>query len=117
MLDLSGFVAETNATNLIAVRRGALFTPTVDACLPGITRGIVLRIAREAGYEVAERNVSLTELYTADEVFSCGTMGELAPVVAIDGRAVGEGTTGPVTRDLQSRFAALTASSGTPIPR
>jgi branched-chain amino acid aminotransferase group I len=117
MLDLSGFVAETNATNLFAVRRGGLFTPTPDACLPGITRGIVLRLAREAGYDVGERNVSLTELYTADEVFTSGTMGELAPVLEIDGRTIGEGGAGPVTRDLQARFAALAAESGTPIPR
>jgi branched-chain amino acid aminotransferase group I len=117
MLDLAGFVAETNATNLFAARRGRLFTPTADACLPGITRGIVLELAREAGYDVAERNVSLVELYTADEVFTSGTMGELAPVLEIDGRVVGEGAVGPVTLDLQTRFAALARGSGTPIPR
>jgi branched-chain amino acid aminotransferase group I len=111
MLDLNGFVAETNSTNLFAVRRGEVVTPAPDACLPGITRGIVLELAREAAYAVAERNVSLAELYTADEVFTSGTMGE------IDGRVVGEGAPGPVTRDLQARFAALAASSGTPIPR
>ena len=117
MLDLNGFVAETNATNLVAVRRGKVVTPSADACLPGITRGIVLNLAREAGYDVTERNVSLVELYTADEVFTTGTMGELAPVSEIDGRRIGGGVVGPVTRDLQERFAVLAASSGTPIPR
>jgi branched-chain amino acid aminotransferase group I len=117
MLDLNGFVAETNATNLFAIRRGRVFTPSPDACLPGITRGIVVELARGAGYEVAERNVSLVELYTADEVFTCGTMGELAPVFEIDGRVVGDGAIGAVTSDLQTRFATLVASSGTPIPR
>ncbi len=115
MLDLNGFVAETNATNLVAVRHGKVITPSADACLPGITRGIVLDLAREAGYDVTERNVSLVELYTADEVFTTGTMGELAPVSEIDGRIVGGGVVGPVTRDLQERFAGLAARSGTPI--
>jgi branched-subunit amino acid aminotransferase/4-amino-4-deoxychorismate lyase len=122
MLDLAGFVAETNATNLFAARGNRVFTPAPDACLPGITRGIVLELAREAGYDVAERNVSLTELYTADEVFTSGTMGGLAPVLEIDGRTIGkgeggDGAPGPVTRDLQARLAELAARSGTPIPR
>lgn len=116
MLDVHGFVAETNATNLFAVRRGELITPSADACLPGITRGIVLGIAREAGIPVTERNVSLVELYTADEVFTSGTMGELAPVLEVDGRAVGDGEVGSVTRDLQARFAVLAGRSGTRIP-
>ncbi len=117
MLDLNGFVAETNATNLFGVRGQRVFTPSADACLPGITRGIVLGLARDAGYEVAERNVSLTELYTADEVFTTGTMGELAPVFEIDGRVVGSDVVSPVTQDLQIRFASLAATTGAPIAR
>jgi branched-chain amino acid aminotransferase group I len=117
MLDLAGFVAETNATNLFAVRGSRVFTPAPDACLPGITRGIVLELAREAGHDVAERNVSLAELYTADEVFTSGRIGELAPVLEIDGRTIGDGAVGPVTRDLHASLAALAARSGTPIPR
>jgi branched-chain amino acid aminotransferase group I len=81
MLDLHGFVAETNATNIFLVRDGVLITPTTDACLPGITRAILLELARAAGIETVERNVSMSELYTADEVFTTGTMGELAPVL------------------------------------
>jgi branched-chain amino acid aminotransferase group I len=116
MLDVNGFVAETNATNVFAVRRGEVVTPTADACLPGITRGIVLELSRAAGHPTTERSVSLVELYTADEVFTTGTMGELAPVAEIDGRTV-RSAPGPVTTDLRHRFAALTHTSGTPIPR
>jgi branched-chain amino acid aminotransferase group I len=113
MLDMHGFVAETNACNLFAVRRGEVLTPHPDACLPGITRGLVLEISKEAGYPTTERNVSLVEFYTADEVFTTGTMGELAPVYEIDGRVIGSGTTGPITQNLQTRFAALAATDGT----
>jgi branched-chain amino acid aminotransferase group I len=120
MLDTAGFVAETNATNIMAVRDGAVITPTADACLPGITRGIVVELSRAAGYPTLERNVSLVELYTADEVFTTGTMGELAPVAEIDGRVIGALSStphpGPITGALQRRFANLAATTGTPIP-
>ncbi len=112
MLDLHGFVAETNATNLFAVRRGEVLTPHADACLPGITRAIVLELSREAGYPTTERNVSLSELYVADEVFTTGTMGELAPVLEIDGRMIGGGAIGPITGELQRRFAFRTSREG-----
>lgn len=119
MLDTHGFVAETNATNLFAVRGDEVVTPHPDACLPGITRGIVLELSQAAGHRTTERNVSLVELYTADEVFTTGTMGELAPVGEIDGRVVGSGELGPVTADLQARFAArvATGADSTPLPR
>lgn len=116
MLDLAGFVAETNATNVFVVKRGALATPYADSCLPGITRGVVIEIARAAGLPLAERNLSLAEVYTADEVFVTGTMGELTPVLAVDGRVIGTGTAGPVTAELRSRYAARTATEGTPLP-
>ncbi|MCE7938689.1 aminotransferase IV [bacterium] len=116
MLDLAGFVAETNATNVFVVKRGALATPHADSCLPGITRGVVIEIARAAGLPLAERNLSLAEVYTADEVFVTGTMGELTPVLAVDGRVIGTGTAGPVTAELRSRYAARTATEGTPLP-
>lgn len=104
MLDVEGHVAETNATNIFLVRDGALATPTADHCLPGITRETVLAIAREAGLDAVERNVSLAEFLSADEVFTTGTMGELAPVIEIDGQAIGHGP-GPVTRRLSGLFA------------
>jgi branched-chain amino acid aminotransferase len=88
MLDANGFVAELNDTNLFMAKNGVVFTPHADACLHGITRGLVIDFAREIGLEVVERNLSLTEFYNADEVFCCGTMGELTPIHAIDGRPI-----------------------------
>jgi branched-chain amino acid aminotransferase group I len=110
MLDVEGYVAETNATNLFVVGSGGLATPTADHCLPGITRGVVLEIAAERGLDCRERRVSLSELHSADEVFSTGTMGELTPVVEIDGRALGDGGRGPLTRRLQGWFAEKVAA-------
>jgi branched-chain amino acid aminotransferase group I len=116
MLDLHGFVSETNATNVFAVRRGVLVTPHADSCLPGVTRGVVMAMARADGIAVEERNVSLSEIYTADEVFTTGTMGELAPVLEVDGRRVGGGAVGAVTRRLQELYRGKTASEGEPLP-
>jgi branched-chain amino acid aminotransferase group I len=122
MLDAAGFVAETNATNLFLVKRGALATPRADSCLPGITRGVVLELAAAAGIPARERNLTLGELWSADEVFTTGTMNELAPVAEVDGRRVGgeadggEGAAGPVTRRLQELYAERTGREGTPLP-
>lgn len=116
MLDLEGFLSETNATNLFLVRRSTLLTPHADYCLPGITRGIVIGMAREHGLACRETRLSLSEVYAADECFTTGTMGELAPVLQVDGRRIGEGTTGLVTRQLQSRYDTLTAQAGEPLP-
>lgn len=88
MLDHQGFVAELNDTNLFMVKYGTLYTPYADACLHGITRGLVMELARERGMAVKEKNLSLVEFYNADEVFATGTMGELTPVVEIDGRKI-----------------------------
>lgn len=115
MLDVHGFVAETNATNVFLVKRGALFTPHADSCLPGITRAKVLAIAREAGIPATERNVTLAEVWSADEMFTTGTAGELTPVLEVDGRAIGDGG-GPLTRRLQELYAERTAREGTPLP-
>lgn len=117
MLDIHGFVAETNATNIFLVKKGALLTPAADACLPGITREIVLELAQEAAIPTVERNVSLSEIYNADEVFTSGTMGELAPVLEVDGRTIATGTPGPITDKLQQLFAERTREGGEPLPR
>ncbi len=116
MLDLDGFVAETNATNLFLVKNGELRTPAADACLPGITRAVVLDLARSDGLPVAERRISLSELYTADEAFTTGTMGELAAVLEVDGRRIGKGEIGPITRRLQGFFDDLTRREGVSLP-
>jgi branched-chain amino acid aminotransferase group I len=116
MLDLSGFVSETNATNVFLVKGGVLSTPRADQCLPGITRRTVLEIAAEDGLPARERNLTLADVYSADEMFTTGTMGELAPVLEVDGRGIGDGSRGPVTGRLQVLYAELTAREGEPLP-
>jgi len=111
LLDGRGFVAETNATNLFAVVGGGLVTPTSAACPEGITRATVLAL-RPA---TVVRDVSLAELYAADEVFCTGTMGEIAGVVEIDGRRIGTGAVGPVTLSVAAEFAGHVQAHGTPI--
>ncbi len=116
MLDVNGFVAETNATNLFLVLRGVLTTPLTESCVEGITRATVLELGREHGIPVAERRVSPSELYAAEEVFTTGTMGELAPVLEIDGRRIGDGFVGPITRKLQDLYHRKASAEGEPLP-
>ncbi len=116
MLDLNGFVSETNATNVFVVRRGVLLTPHADSCLPGITRRVVLEIARDHDMDHEVRNISLSEVHSADEMFTTGTMGELSPVLEVDGRTIGSGTPGQWTKKLQSLYAERTSSEGTILP-
>jgi branched-chain amino acid aminotransferase len=115
MLDQRGYVAETNATHLFLVSDGVLGTPTTAACPEGITRQAVLDLATAAGLPVAVGDYSLTQLYSADEVFVTGTMGGVTPVLTIDGRQIGDGKPGSVTLGLTERFAELTATSGTDV--
>ena len=115
MLDHRGFIAETNATHIFLVTGGTLATPTTVSCPEGITRGAVLDLAASAGIPSRTGDYTLPELYTADEVFVTGTMGGLAPVVRVDGRVIGDGTQGPVTKRLAALFADLTATTGTQV--
>src|SRR5437773_4517168 len=115
MLDGRGFVAETNASNLFAVAGGGLVTPRAVACPEGITRATVLGLAAAARIGTAVRDVSPAELYAADEVFCTGTMGEIAGVVEIDGRSIGSGRVGPVTRRVAALYAAHVRAHGTPL--
>lgn len=116
MLDKDGYVSETNATNIFLVKKGRVLTPHADYCLPGITRATVIDLVVKEKLVLEERRISLSEFHTADEVWTTGTMGELSPVIKIDGRKVGEGKVGPVTRRLQNAFKELTEASGVPIP-
>ena len=115
LLDGRGFVAETNATNLFAVVSGVLVTPRPVACPEGITRGTVLDLAPAAGLRTSVRDVSLAELYAADEVFCTGTMGEIAGVVSVDGRAIGDGAVGPVTKRIAELYTAHARTHGTAV--
>ncbi len=115
MLDQRGFVAETNATHVFLVSGGVLGTPTTAACPEGITRQAILDLAATARIGCHVGDYSLTQLYSADEMFVTGTMGGLTPVLALDGRPIGDGKPGPVTAQLTELFAQLTATSGTPV--
>lgn len=118
MLDVEGYVSETNATNIFMVDNGVLLTPHADHCLPGITRSTVLELAAEASIPTQVSRISLAEFHAADEVFTTGTMGELTPVINIDGRVIGEGKRGPVTQQLQEIYQTLPERDGwaTPLP-
>ena len=116
MLDVHGFVSETNATNIFIVKRDVLLTPHADSCLPGITRAKVLALAHGEGIETLERNISIAEVHNADEVFTTGTMGELSPVFEVDGRTIGAGKPGPITSHLRNIYWECTKHEGTPLP-
>jgi branched-chain amino acid aminotransferase len=107
MLDHQGFVSETNATNIFLARKGNLLTPHTDSCLPGITRSKVIKIAEKLGIPVVERNISISEFYNADEVFTTGTMGELAEVVEIDGRSVSNSAESSLLDQINQSFRQL----------
>ncbi|XP_026450025.1 branched-chain-amino-acid aminotransferase-like protein 2 [Papaver somniferum] len=116
MLDKDGYVSETNATNIFLVKKGNVLTPHADYCLPGITRATVMELVVKENLVLQERRISLSEFHTADEVWTTGTMGELTPVVMIDGRVVGNGKVGPITRQVQNAYKNMTAELGVPIP-
>jgi len=116
MLDANGFVAELNDTNLFMAKDGKLFTPHADSCLHGITRGLVIEIALELNIPITERNLSLTEFYSADEVFATGTMGELTPVIEIDGRKVENRSGIKLLEAIRNRFQQLKETHGEPLP-
>lgn len=113
MLDSQGFVAETNATHIFLVHNGVVITPRTNACPEGITRETVLALCQENDLPHEVRDVSLTEVFRADEMFCTGTMGELATVSEVDGRTVGTGKLGPMTERLSQLFRTLTEREGT----
>ena len=116
MLNAEGFVAECTGDNLFIVKHGALFTPPLSAgALYGITRQTVIELAEAAGLKVTEPNLTRYDLFNADECFLTGTGAELIPVVKIDGRIVGSGKPGKITRKLVDDYHALTKVSGEPI--
>lgn len=112
MLDARGFVAETNATHVFLVDAGTVLTSRVLACPEGITRSTVLEMCAALTVPAIERDVALSEVWCADEVFCTGTMGELAAVTRVDGRVIGDGRPGPVTARLSAAYAERTAREG-----
>lgn len=115
MLDLRGYVAETNATHVFVVHDGVVMTPHTGSCPEGITRATVLEMCAQAGIPHAAADLTLTEVYRADEVFCTGTMGELVPVIEVDGRQIGDGLPGAMTRRLSDLYAERTAQEGEPV--
>src|SRR5258708_2964729 len=115
MLDTNGFIAETNATNVFIVRKGDLATSKVVACPEGITRATVIEIAAGEKIRCVEADLSPVDVYGADEMFCTGTMGELAGVVKIDNRDIGDGKVGPMTKRLSELYAKRTATEGVQI--
>jgi branched-chain amino acid aminotransferase len=115
MLDVRGFVAETNATHVFVVHGERVLTSRTVACPEGITRATVLQLCRDHQIDCDETDLSLTDVYRADEMFCTGTMGEIAPVVQVDGRRIGSGECGQTTKRLSELYGELTATTGTEI--
>ncbi|MEC9210018.1 MAG: aminotransferase class IV [Bacteroidota bacterium] len=114
MLDVDGFVSETNSTNIFMIKNGIVTTPFPKACLPGITRGLIFEICINNNIPIFEQDISLTQLYNADEVFTTGTMGELARVNKIDKRKIANN--GVLLVQIQSLFRKLTEEKGEILP-
>jgi branched-chain amino acid aminotransferase len=112
MLDARGFVAETNATHVFIVRKGELSTSRVVACPEGITRATVIEICAAEKIRCTETDLSPVDVYGADEIFCTGTMGELAGVIKVDNRIIGDGKIGPMTKRLSDVYAKRTATEG-----
>ena len=115
MLDQRGFVAETNATHLFIVEGDTVVTSRLVACPEGITRDVVINLCRQNDIAHEIRDYSLTEVYRADEMFCTGTMGELAPVTQVDGRTIGSGEIGFMTRSLSGLFDQCVAAEAEPV--
>ena len=112
MLDTNGFVAETNATNVFIVRKGDLATSRAVACPEGITRATIIEICAAEKIRCVETDLSPVDVYSADEMFCTGTMGELAGIVKLDNRDIGDGKVGPMTKRLSELYAQRTATEG-----
>jgi len=108
-------MSEGSGDNIFIVKNGVIFTPPTLNNLRGITRAVVLEIAKSHGLTLVEQNLGYYDMYSADEVFVTGTAAEVAPIVLIDGRAIGTGKPGPVTRQLMAAFKTVTETEGTPI--
>ena len=116
LLDVRGFVSEGCAWNVFVIKDNHVSTPsTTSSILPGITRKVVIRLLNEMDFNVAERDISLSELFTADEVFGTGSGSGISPVIEINGRVIGSGKPGPLTLNLDGMFKEFTESHGTPV--
>src|SRR5687767_2141859 len=116
MLNSEGYVSECTGDNVFIIKAGQMFTPPLSAgALYGITRGVVMEMAREASIEVSEPNLTRYDLFNADECFLTGTGAELIPVIKIDGRVIGSGKPGTRTQEIVKKYHDLVQNSGEPI--
>jgi branched-chain amino acid aminotransferase len=113
--DTNGYLAEGSGDNIYVIKNGVLFVPPTVNNLRGVTRLVVLELAVSLGFTVKEQNMGYFDLYTADEVFVTGTAAEVAPIVTIDGRSIGNGRPGPVTSQMMKAFTAVTDKEGTQV--
>jgi len=104
LLDTSGYVMEGSGENIFLVRDGALYTPDLTSALDGITRRTIFTLADNMGLKIHERRITRDEVYIADEAFFTGTAAEVTPIRELDGRAIGTGERGPITRQLQKAY-------------
>ena len=107
MLDIHGFVSTCNATNFFMIKKGEVWTSTGQYCMNGITRGNIISVCQENGIICKEKNFSLFDVYGADEAFVTGTFGGVTPVTKVDGRVIGSGTYGPISRKLSQLYTNL----------
>jgi branched-chain amino acid aminotransferase len=114
-LDSNGYLSEGSGDNIFIVKDGEIMTPPTLNNLRGITRAVTIELIQKEGIPFKEINLGLYDLYSADEVFVTGTAAEIAPITVIDGRAVGDGKPGKITKKLMEEFRKLTESEGTPI--
>ena len=115
LLDIHGYVSEASAENFFIVKNHTVTTPWSSTNLPGVTRETVLEIAPQLGLKAEERLFALYDVWSADEAFLTGTAAEIGPVVELDGRQIGDGKPGPVTKAIMKAFRDLVTSTGTPI--
>jgi branched-chain amino acid aminotransferase len=107
LLDPEGYVAEGSGENIFVVRDGVVYTPEVTSALNGITRRTIFTLAADSGLEVVEKRITRDEIYIADEAFFTGTAAEVTPIRELDNRAIGKGSRGPITEQLQSAYFDL----------
>jgi len=117
ILDSRGLVSEGSGDNIFVIKEGQIFTPHTISNLKGITRAAVMELAEIKGNPIQEKEMGLFDLYTADEVFVTGTAAEVAPVTKVDGRVIGTGKPGPITKELMAAFKELAMTTGTTISK
>ena len=104
LLDTSGFVMEGSGENLFIIRNGVVYTPDLTSALDGITRNTVFQLIADEGLELVEKRITRDEVYICDEAFFTGTAAEVTPIRELDNRRIGNGSRGPITEKIQSRF-------------